>query len=185
MNTVYPGLFIVRILICFSMKAPMTAPLCADYITSNTRGKAVAFSGIGAGFGAIFAVFVLFGISMHMSFKASFFVAAGCYLAFAFYMLFTIKDVHQRQREESYVSSFFSWTRLKKTTQDLWKISRTSREINLSYYGSFVTRMGDVLTILFMNIWIASFYGKTEDDIKQANSKSQMISGIGGVLILI
>ena len=65
------------------------------------------------------------------------------------------------------------------------KISRTSREINLSYYGSFITRMGDILSILFMNIWISSFYGNSVDEISKADSKGQMIGGIGGIMILL
>ena len=45
--------------------------------------------------------------------------------------------------------------------------------------------MGDVVTVLFMNLWIASFYGSTDDEIEAAKAKGQMISGIGGVVILV
>jgi len=76
MNTVYPGLLIVRIMFNFSLKGPITAPLAADYIVSGTRGKATALSGLGAGFGALFAVFVLFSITKHTNFTTSFIVAA-------------------------------------------------------------------------------------------------------------
>ena len=100
-------------------------------------------------------------------------------------MLFTIKDVKGSQRESYDGSAFFSWTRFKKTSNIVYKVSKNSRAINLGYYGSFVTRMGDILSILFMNIWIASFFGSTSDEISKANAKGQMISGIGGVLILI
>ena len=62
MKSVYPGLLIIRILLNFSLKGPITAPLSADYIVSSTRGKAVAFTGLGAGVGAIFGVFWLFTV---------------------------------------------------------------------------------------------------------------------------
>lgn len=184
-KSVYPGLLIIRIMLNFSLKGPITAPLSADYIVSSTRGKAVAFTGLGAGLGAIFGVFVLFSLTKKTSYETSFFIAAGCFLCFAFFMLLTIKDVRKSQREESLASVFFSWKRLKTTSKKVLKISRTSREINLSYYGSFVTRMGDVLTVLFMNVWITSFYGSTDEEIEKAKAKGQMISGIGGVVILL
>lgn len=184
MNSVYPGLLLIRIMLNFSLKGPITAPLAADYVVSSTRGRAVALSGFGAGIGAIFGVFILFSMTKRTSYRTSFFIAAICYFCFALFMLFTIKDVKQDQREGSYVSSFFSWTRLKDTTKKVWKISRNSRDINLAYYGSFVTRMGDILTVLFMNIWIASFYGSSDEEIEDAKAKGQMISGIGGVALL-
>jgi len=183
-NSVYPGLLLIRIMLNFSLKGPITAPLSADYVVSSTRGKSVALTGLGAGIGAIFGVFVLFSMTKKTSYRISFFITAACYLCFAFFMLFTVKDIKKDNRESSYVSSFFSWTRLKETTKKVWKISRTSRDINLSYYGSFVTRMGDILSILFMNIWIASFYGSTDDEIEDAKAKGQIISGIGGIAIL-
>lgn len=100
-------------------------------------------------------------------------------------MLLTIKDVKKEQREERLISAFCSCARLKETSRKVWKISKHSRAINLSYYGSFVTRMGDILAILFMNLWIASFYGSSDDEIQEAKAKGQVISGIGGVIILI
>jgi len=184
-TTIYPGLLLIRIMLNFSVKGPLSAPLPSDYIVSSTRGKATSLSGIGAGFGAIFSVFVLFTITKKTSFTFSFYIAAGVYFLIAVYMFITVKDVKREMREGSQVSAFFSWRKLKKTTKTVWKVSRTSREVNLSYYGSFITRMGDILSILFMNIWISSFFGSSDDEISKANSRGQMISGIGGVLILI
>lgn len=76
-RTVYPGLLIIRIMLNFSLKGPIIAPLSADYISADTRGKAVAFTGLGAGFGAIFGVFVLFSLSKRTTYEISFFITAG------------------------------------------------------------------------------------------------------------
>ena len=66
-------------------------------------------------------------------------------------------------------------------------MSRDSRTLNLSYYGSLVARMGDVLFILFLNLWVSSFFHDSEisSNIDDAKRITQMISGIGGVLILV
>lgn len=184
-KSVYPGLLMIRIMLNFSMKGPMTAPLTADYVVSSTRGKATAFTGLGAGFGAIFAVFVLFTITKKVGFATSFFIAAVVYLLCSLWMLITLKDVKKDMREDSQISAFFSWDKLKETSKAAYKVSMTSAEVNLSYYGSFVTRMGDILCVLFMNVWIASFYGSSEEQIDEADTSGQMISGIGGCLILI
>lgn len=98
-------------------------------------------------------------------------------------MLFTMKDVKKFQREESLISHTLSCKSIKETSQKVWKISKISKDINLSYYGSFVTRMGDILTILFLNLWVSSFYDS--DDLDNAKEKSQTISGIGGCVILL
>lgn len=184
-KSVYPGLLLIRILLNFSLKGPITAPLSADYIESSTRGKAVAFTGLGAGIGAIFGVFVLFSLTKSLSYETSFFITAVVYFLFSFVMLFTIKDVKVEQREDSMMSSFFSWAKLKETSRRVWTISKSNRKINISYYGSFVTRMGDILTILFMNVWISSFYGNSDSEIESAKAKGQFISGVGGVAILV
>lgn len=36
-----------------------------------------------------------------------------------------------------------------------------------------------------MNVWIAHFFGSSEEEIHEADSKGQMISGIGGIVILL
>lgn len=66
-------------------------------------------------------------------------------------------------------------------------MSRYNKRINLSYYGSFVARMGDVLYIVFISLWISDFYKTPEalENINDAKVRSQMISGIGGVIILL
>ena len=184
-GSIYPGLLSLRVLLNFSLKGPLTAPLSADYVVASTRGKAVALSGLGSGIGAIFAVFVLFSLTQKMAYTIAFPICGGLYVLFAVFMLFTVKDVKLDQREESLISDTFSCRSMKETTMRVIKISKVSRDINLSYYGSFITRMGDILTILFLNLWVSSFYGSSDDEIEKAQAKAQTITGIGGVVLLL
>ena len=71
-TSIYPGLLLIRIALNFSVKGPLTAPLAADYITKETRGKAVSLEGFGAGCGAVFSVFVLFGLTKSSNYVTSF-----------------------------------------------------------------------------------------------------------------
>lgn len=186
-HSIYPGLLLIRIALNFSMKGPLTAPLTADYIEVDSRGKATAIQGLGAGCGAVFSVFVLFGLTKNYDYKVSFTAAAVVYFLFAIYMLLTIQDVKHEYSETHLLSDFCSFKRIKETLSSLWRISKNSKAMNLSYYGSFVARMGDVVYIVFLNLWISSFYSDkdTSSDLDPAKAKAQMISGIGGVLMLL
>lgn len=108
------------------------------------------------------------------------------FLILAIYMLCTLKDMHKSEHNmdspnQNRVRS------VRETASIIWEMSRNSRAINLSYYGSLVARMGDVVYIVFLNLWISSFYTDTDSksDLDEAKVQSQMISGIGGVIILL
>jgi MFS family permease len=49
LSSVIPGLLLMRIMLNFSIKGPLIAPLAVDYIQLSTRGRAVSLEGIGAG----------------------------------------------------------------------------------------------------------------------------------------
>lgn len=113
LDSVIPGLLIMRIMLNFSIKGPLIAPLAADYIQKSTRGRAVSLEGIGAGCGAVFSVFVLFGLTKNYDYMVSFTVAAMVFLFFAFYMLITVKEMTRVYSEDQVLSHSFSFSRIK------------------------------------------------------------------------
>lgn len=55
----------------------------------------------------------------------------------------------------------------------------------LSYYVSFVSKQGEVMVTVFLNLWVASFYSRDHSGIKEAKTRAEIISGIGGCIGLI
>jgi len=75
-----------------TMAPPMQNPLIPDYIKRDSRGKAVALSGIGLVMGEVFSMGVLFNLTKSMNFYDAFKVASSVLLFFIIIFLFIIRE---------------------------------------------------------------------------------------------
>lgn len=85
-------LIIIRCLIGVTMAAPISHPLIPDYVKRNSRGAAIAISGVGLVFGEVLSMGILFNLTKNMSFYSAFAIAALLILMFSILFLFIIKD---------------------------------------------------------------------------------------------
>jgi sugar phosphate permease len=74
------------------MAAPISHPLIPDYVKRNSRGAAIAISGVGLVFGEVLSMGILFNLTKNMSFYSAFAIAALLIFMFSILFLFIIKD---------------------------------------------------------------------------------------------
>ena len=89
----YGWLMFVRCMIGITMAAPLAHPLIADYVHRDSRGKAIAFCGMGIIVGEIAAI-SLFKLNtvLSMDFYDSFTVSSILVFIASFYFYYAIKD---------------------------------------------------------------------------------------------
>ena len=89
----YSYLMFVRCLIAFSMAAPISHPLIADYIHRDSRGKAVALMGVGTVCGEIIGMCIFkLNTTLNMDFYQSFTCTSILIMFFSFYCAWAVKD---------------------------------------------------------------------------------------------
>lgn len=95
-----PDMDMLLTLRCFlgvTMCAPMAHPLIPDYIKRNSRGKAIAVSGVGLVLGEVFSIGVLFNQTKTMTYYNAFLVAGAVVALFGAFLFFVIKDPNLKQ----------------------------------------------------------------------------------------
>lgn len=88
----YKWLVIARCTIAVTFAAPTMHPLINDYVSKPFRGRAIALNGFGMVFGELFAMGVLLKLTMDLSYKNAFMVAAVVIWAFGIFFCIFIKD---------------------------------------------------------------------------------------------
>ena len=82
------------------------------------------------------------------------------------------------EEEESLLKKIFSIKGFTKTVKTVLKISINSRDINLCYFGSFVSSLNGTIHYLFIKFIISDYFGNSEDEIMQAKTITQLTLGI-------
>lgn len=85
-------LIVLRILIGVTMSAALSHPLIPDYVKASSRGKAVAFAGLGLVIGEVFSIGVLFTLTKSLNFYDAFAIASFLIFLWSIYLLLQIKD---------------------------------------------------------------------------------------------
>ena len=88
----YTALIVLRSLIGITMAGPLANPLIADYVKKNSRGKAIALSGVGMVMGEVFSMGILFNITKNMNFFDAFAIASGVIFLFSIFFFWAIKE---------------------------------------------------------------------------------------------
>ena len=82
-------LAVVRCAIGVAMAGPISHPLINDYVSKNSRGKAIALNGLGQVFGEVTAMGGLLKLSKRMSYEQAFAMTGTIILGFAvFFCIF-------------------------------------------------------------------------------------------------
>jgi MFS family permease len=86
------ALLTLRCILGITMCAPMAHPLIPDYIKRNSRGKAIAVSGVGLVLGEVFSIGVLFNQTKTMTYYNAFLVAGAVVALLGIFLFLVIKD---------------------------------------------------------------------------------------------
>ena len=88
----YSNLMVIRCVIAITMSAPISHPLVADYVKRSSRGKAIAFAGVGIVLGEVFSMGILFNLTKSMNYYDAFAIAAGLIFMFSMFFLVALKE---------------------------------------------------------------------------------------------
>ena len=88
----YKALVVLRGLVGITMAGPLANPLIADYVKKNSRGKAIALSGIGMVMGEVFSMGILFNITKNMNFFDAFAIFSCVIFLFSIFFAWAIKE---------------------------------------------------------------------------------------------
>lgn len=97
----YSALTAMRCLLAITMSAPLSHPLIADMIQRSSRGKAIAFAGVGIVLGEVFSMGILFNLTKSLNYYDAFAIAAILIFTFSMYFMFAIKEPNfEHMRED-------------------------------------------------------------------------------------
>ena len=85
-------LALMRCVIGVTMAGPISHPLINDYVRKNSRGKAIAFNGLGTVFGEVFAMGILLKLSKTMTYESAFTLTGSIIIAWGIYFSIFIKN---------------------------------------------------------------------------------------------
>lgn len=85
-------LIAARCMIGVTMAAPLAHPLIADYVKRNSRGKAIALSGLGIVLGEVFSMGVIFNMTKSMNYFDAFTITAAIIFVFSLFFLYAVED---------------------------------------------------------------------------------------------
>ncbi|CDW84867.1 mfs transporter [Stylonychia lemnae] len=180
--SIYPGILITRSLIFIGLSGPGSSPLVADYVKNKSRGTASAYIGLAAGIGVIFGMFVLFGMTKELSYKNSYSIAAAFALSLAVFMLFGIKDV---KFEKKHVVHLPLKEKIRVKFNQIKSELSTKIELPLCLLGALICRMLNVISTVYINLWLSTFFGRDQESQVQAKTLSASLNGTSMTLALI
>eukprot|EP00347_Sterkiella_histriomuscorum_P013627 403363997 len=182
LSAVYPGILICRSIVQIGLSGPASTPLVADYVKQSSRGKASAYVGLLAGIGVIFGIFVMFGSTKHLPYTYSYAIEAIFTFIIAVFLLFAVQD---RKIDKKHVQSMPLKERITVKSQQLKGELSSKIELSICLIGSILCRMLNVISTVYLNLWISSFYDRDSAGQLQAKALSSRLSGISMTLALI
>ena len=99
--SVYPWMFIIRMLIACTYAAPNAQPLVTDYVVKSSRGRATAFVAMGFIVGDLICFGVIFNITAGLDKVLSFAIVSLIVSGFAMLFLFMIKEPNMKHLHET------------------------------------------------------------------------------------
>ena len=139
------------------ISGPGTSPLAVDYVKNKSRGKASAYIGLFAGIGVIFGMFVMFSLTKEMPYTQSYTIEALFTFCMALFFLFAVKD---GKIEKKHVEDLPFGERIKVKYHQLIDELSTKIELSLCLVGSVICRMLNLISTVYINLWISTFYGR-------------------------
>lgn len=115
--------------------------------------------GVFAGLGVLSGLFILFSATKNLPYTVSYGIAGGVTMTAAIFLLFTVKN-NNIEKKGVELLSFKDKCKVK-ASQLKQEIS-VKVELSVCLLGSVICRMLNVVTIVYINLWISTYFSRDE-----------------------